>query len=263
MSYFNGDRYLVSTPAAHLHRPLARIQPVLAKAGTPDIDLKELANLIAETGELCDPIIVESPEQWQRVISELGDDIDAILPVSITAYPTEIWNSHPKPLVDRKIPVIFWPIIKYNEPNFWRWSARDMLRSLGVTVHLVKSNRQGLALLRALAMKRMLANSSLLLFGEQNFPWNANDAGHLTTLRFGTKLQVLPLSDFRSKAAGYRNSEVAEVWQARKARYRETGVTAEDLQIALRTYMAIKELLEEHKALGFGVKLLWRINHRR
>jgi hypothetical protein len=65
-------------------------------------------------------------------VAGLDDRTDAILPVSIAAYPTEVWNSHPRPLVRRGLPLIFWSILRYDEPDFWRWSARDMLQSLGV-----------------------------------------------------------------------------------------------------------------------------------
>ena len=253
MTSLNTERFLVAPPPAYLTRPLLRLQPVLAKRGTPDIDLTALAGMIAGTAELCEPIIVESPAHWAAAIAALGDDVDAILPVSITAYPTEIWNSHPQPLIERGLPVIFWPIIQYDEPNFWRWSARDFLRALGVTVHLVKSNAQGLALLRALAMKRMLATAKLVVFGLQNFPWNANAAGHLVTRTFGTQLRVRALADFRAHAASASDAEVAEVWNARKGRYVEKAVRPDDLQTAVRTYLGIKAVLEEEQALGFGV----------
>lgn len=247
------ERFLASTPPAYLTRPLLKLQPVLAKRGTPDIDLDALAELIAGSAVLTEPIIVESPEHWAREIGNLGEEIDAILPVSITAYPTEIWNSHPQPLIDRGLPVVFWPIIHYDEPNFWRWSARDFLRALGVSVHLVKSNRQGIALLRALAMKRFLATSRLVVFGRQNFPWNANAAGHLVTNTFGTQIVVRELEEFRARAANHSDLEIAELWKERKGRYIEKNVRTEDLRTALRTYMGIKDVLEEEQALGFGV----------
>lgn len=47
---------------------------------------------------------------------------------------TLAWNSHAQPLIDRGLPVIFWSLVKYEEPDFWRWSACDFLRTLGVHV---------------------------------------------------------------------------------------------------------------------------------
>ena len=107
----------------------------------------------------------------------LGQDIDAILPLSIPAYPTEVWNSNPEPLAERGVPVVFWCLPEHDEPDFWRWSARDMLSSLGIDIHLVENRRHGLALLRSLALRRQLQGASLVVFGVQNFPWNAHAAG--------------------------------------------------------------------------------------
>jgi hypothetical protein len=50
--------------------------------------------------------------------------------------------------------VVFWcsgP--EYDEPDFWRWSARDLLESpVGIAVHLVDSRRHGFGVAaRALA----------------------------------------------------------------------------------------------------------------
>jgi hypothetical protein len=71
--------------------------------------------------------------------------VDAILPISIPAYPTEVWNSHPQVLVERRLPVSFWSLLEYNEPDFGRWAARDMLQTLGVDVHLEWQNFARLA----------------------------------------------------------------------------------------------------------------------
>jgi hypothetical protein len=192
------DRYLAGEPPSWLRRPLAKIQPVLAKEGKPNIDVAKLAKKIEGSGVLNEMVAIKSPEHWKKVIKGLGKDVDGILPVSITAYPTEIWNSHPQPLVDRQLPFIFWPLIEYDEPDFWRWSARDFLRALGVDVHIVKNHCQGIALLRALAMKRFLAKSRIVVFGEQNFPWNAHAAGHLVRKSLGTEIIVRPLADLRT-----------------------------------------------------------------
>ncbi len=249
----NTDRYLAVEPRPWLRRPLAKLQPVLAKEGKPNIDVAKLAERIEGSGVLNEMIAIKSPEHWAKVIKGLGRDVDGILPVSITAYPTEIWNSHPQPLVDRKLPFIFWPLIDYDEPDFWRWSARDFLRALGVDVHIVKNQRQGIALLRALAMKRFLAKSKIVVFGEQNFPWNANAAGHLIKKSLGTGIVVRPIEDIRKLYRKFSDSALEKIWDERKDRYVVKTVKPEDLRTALRTYLGIKTILEEEKALGFGV----------
>ena len=38
---------------------------------------------------------------WPNGASAQAPETDAILPLSIPAYPTEVWNSHPQPLVAR------------------------------------------------------------------------------------------------------------------------------------------------------------------
>jgi L-fucose isomerase-like protein len=247
------QRFLAVEPAEFLSRPLARIQPILATRGRPTIDTKVLAGRIAGYGVLNEVIPVESPEHWGRVVRGIAPEVDAILPLSIPAYPTEVWNSHPQPLVDRKLPLIFWPLIEYDEPDFWRWSARDLLRALGVQARIVRNEKEGIALLAALAMKRMLASSRIVVFGEQNFPWNANAAGHLMTESLGTRILVRPLSDIRERAAAVSEPDIDELWESRKGRYVVKSVRDGELRQALRTTIAIRAILREERALGFGV----------
>jgi L-fucose isomerase-like protein len=246
-------RYLAGTPAEWLCRPAVRLQPVLAKAGTPNIDLAKLGRIVEGAGSVAPVIAIDSPEHWSRVIGGLGTDVDAILPVSIAAYPTEVWNSHPQPLVQRGLPFVFWSLLAYDEPDFWRWSARDFLRAMGVEVHLVRDNANGLALLRALAMRRMLRNSKLVVFGEQNFPWNAPAGGHLVTESLGTRIVVRPMADIRGRYGKFSDAQVDEVWAQRAGRYVVGAVRPGELRQALRTYLAVREILQEEKALGFGV----------
>lgn len=247
------ERFLIAEPPEYLVRPPAKLQPILAKQGKPNIDVNTLAGIIAGCGTLEEMIVVESPEHWKAAVHSLGDDIDAILPVSIPAYPTEVWNSYPQPLLERGLPVIFWPLIEHDEPDFWRWSARDFLRALGVDVRLIKSNREGLAYLRALGMKRLLTDSRLVVFGAQNFPWNAHAAGHLIKEGVGTEIVVRALDDIRERYGCYSDAEIEAVWAARQSRYVEKDVTAAALKQALRTYLSIKSILEEERALGLGV----------
>jgi len=246
-------RFLINEPPAYLRRPVVNLQPVLAKQGQMNIDLARLAGVIDGVGRVLDPVVITSPEHWASVIGGLGAEVDGILPVSISAYPTEIWNSHPQPLVARQLPLVFWSILQFDEPDFWRWSARDFLQALGIDVHLVRHNRHGLALLRALAMKRFLAQAKIVVFGEQNFPWNATDGGQLVTESLGTRIIVRSLADMRDRYAQFSDEEVACVWAERKGRYIEQDVRPDQLMNAVRTYLAIKSILEEEQALGFGV----------
>jgi L-fucose isomerase-like protein len=172
--------------------------------------------------------------------------------MSIPAYPTEVWNSHPQPLVERGLPVIFWPLMKYDEPDFWRWSARDFLRALGADVHIARNTAHGITLLKSLAMKRFLKQSKIVTFGEQNFPWNANAAGHLFRESLGIEIVVRPISDIRQRCERFSDAEVSELWKRRKGRYVEKGGKPEELRQAIRTYFAIKSILEEQKACAFG-----------
>lgn len=247
-------RYLAGPVPARLKRPTVRLQPIAAKdGGEPNIDLAALAGQIGSLGEVLPTIAVRSPQHWADTLRGLGPDVDAILPVSIAAYPTEIWNSHPQPLVERGLPFLFWSILKYDEPDFWRWSAADFLRTLGADVHLVRGNRHGAALLRSLAMRRFLRGTSLVVFGEQNFPWNAHVAGRFVTESLGTRIVVRPLADIRAQSAGISDDAVEAVWAERQARYEAVSVRPEDLRQAVRTYLAIRRILEEEQALGFGV----------
>lgn len=246
-------RFLRGPVASHLRRPLATLQPFLARPGKPTVDIPRLQRELQGLARILPMIEVRSPEHWVEAVGSLGAEVDAILPVSVPAYPTEVWNSHPEPLVRRRLPVVFWPLMEYDEPDFWRWSARDMLQALGVNVFLVPSLADGKALVKALATRRFLSESRLVVFGEQNFPWNATSAGHLVTEHLGTKIDVLPLADFRDRRSAFSDTEVREAWEAHSARFVRKDVRPEELDIAIRTYLAIRSILEERRAFGFGV----------
>jgi len=249
----DAKRYLISEPPPHLKRPPARLQPIQATEGTPTVDVARLAEAVANVAVVEPAIVVESPRHWAQAVHELGAEVDAILPISIPAYPTEVWNSHPQPLIDRGLPLVFWPLMDYDEPDFWRWSARDFLRALGVEVHIVHSHDHGVALLKALAMKRFLADAAIVVIGEQNFPWNAAAGGHLVTESLGTRVAVRPLSDMRDRYDAVTDGQIDELWAERRGRYEERDVRPGELKQAIRTYFALKAILEEEGAMGFGV----------
>ena len=248
------QRFLVEKRPLHLEYPLARLQPIQAKPGKPSVDVARLQKLLSGVANVNEMIAIESPEHWQSTICALDDSIDAILLVSIPAYPTEVWNSHPQALVERDLPVIFWSLLDYEEPDFWRWAARDMLSTLGVDVHLVRNNREGISLLKALALRRFLSTSRMAVFGKQNFPWNAHAVGDRMTRRLGTKIIVHSLEDMRACYPRFSAAEIEDVRATRlPTRYVQQDVRTEDLDQAIRTYLAIREILEEEKAIGFGV----------
>jgi hypothetical protein len=236
-----------------LQRPLVTIQPIQAQAGKPTVDIARLEREVTGIARVLPIIEVKSPAHWNAAVRGLGDEVDAIIPVSVPAYPTEVWNSHPEVLVERGIPVVFWPLMEFDEPDFWRWSARDMLQALGVKVFLVPSVADGESLLKALGTRRFFAGSRLVVFGEQNFPWNATSAGHLVTQGMGTKIDVLPLAAIRDRRSSYSDAMVRDAWDTHASRFIRKDVREDQLDIALRTYLAIRSILEERKAFGFGV----------
>ena len=248
------QRYLLGAPQPHLQRPVAVLQPFLAKEGKPNIDISRLSQILTGLARLNDMVAVQSPAHWEAALAGLPDNVDAILPVSIPAYPTEIWNSHPAALVERRLPVVFWPLLDYDEPDFWRWSARDMLRSLGVEVYIPQNNHEAGILLKALAMKRMLRTSKMVVFGDQNFPWNANAASGPLTRHLGTRVVVRPLKDLRERYPKFSTDAVQQVISERLAgRYLIRDVRGPELEQAVRTSLAIREILEEEGAFGFGL----------
>ncbi|RPI34489.1 MAG: hypothetical protein EHM70_02725 [Chloroflexota bacterium] len=248
------SRYLAFPPLPHLQRPLACIQPILARPGKPSVDVDLLRSLLKGYATVNEIIPVQSPEHWNHLIHNLDDSVDAILPLSNPAYPTEIWNSHPQALIDRGIPLVFWSLLDHDEPDFWRYAARDMLHTLGATVHIVRNTQEGIALVKSMAMKRFLEQSKVVVFGEQNFPWNANAVGHRVAKNLGTQIIVRPLLDIRSQYPRFSPAGIQELWEKRRHnRYVEKGVRPEELSQALCTYLAIRAILEEEQAIGFGV----------
>jgi len=247
------SRFLIGTPEMSLRRPLARIQPVQAKEGTPNIDTDKLRNAVDGIGVVEPTIAVKSPEHWLKEVQQIGPEVDALIPISVAALPTEVWNSHPQALIEKGLPVLFWSLTSTNEPDMWRWSASDMLRALGVNVRLIKNAKEGLLVLKALAVKRQLRNSTFVVFGEQNFPWNANAVGHLVTEKLGTRISVRPISDIQKRYERIAEKEVREFWETRRARYTEKTVREGELDQGIRTCLAIRSILSEERALGFGV----------
>jgi hypothetical protein len=114
----------------------------------------------------------------------------------------------------------------------------------------VKGRRHGEALVRGLALKRFLGDSRLVVFGEQNFPWNATAASHLVTRSLGTRVLVHHIEDIRARSSRASDAEVDALWLERRGRYVERGVAPVELRQALRTYLAVRSILEEEKALG-------------
>jgi L-fucose isomerase-like protein len=150
---------------------------------------------------------------------------------------------------------VFWSLLEHDEPDFWRYAARDMLRTLGAEVHIVRNHAEGVTLMKALAMKRFLRQSKIVVFGEQNFPWNASAAGDRVTQSLGLQIAIRSLEDFRARYAKFSDADVDRVWEVRcsSGRYREQGVRLADRRQAVRTYLAIREVLQEENAIGFGV----------
>lgn len=253
-SPIDARRFLLREPPVHLRRPLARIQPIQVREGKPNVDINAIRKAVAGVAVINDVIAAKGPEHWAQIVRGLGPDIDGIIPISIPAYPTELWNSHPQPLVERGLPFIFWSLVGYDEPDFWRWSAKDFLTALGVPVHLVRHQAHGVALLKSLAMKRYLRGAKLLLVGEQNFPWNATAGGHLFKQSLGMEMVVRPLAEMRERAKQHSAKEIEATWTERRGRY-ETGrgLLPEYLREGVRTYLGVRDLLEETGAMGFGV----------
>jgi L-fucose isomerase-like protein len=248
------QRFLVEQQPCHLQFTPAHLQPIQAKPGSPSVDVARLKQLLQGVAIINDIIEIQSPEHWQDAVRTLDNTVDAILPVSIPAYPTEVWNSHPQVLVERGLPVIFWSLLDYDEPDFWRWAARDMLHTLGVDVHLIRNSREGIALLKALSLKRFLRDSRMVVIGKQNFPWNAHAVGDRVTRQLGPDVIVHSLEDMRSRYPKFTVADIQAVRATRLPhRYEEQGVRTEELDQAIRTYLAIRDILEEEKALGFGV----------
>lgn len=247
-------RFLIEKQPDHLQSAPVRLQPIQARPGNPSVDVTRLAQILQGVAIINDMIAIQSPEHWQDTIRALDDSVDAILPVSIPAYPTEVWNSHPQVLVERAVPVIFWSLLDYEEPDFWRWAARDMLKTLGVDVHLIRNSSEGIALLKAMSLKRFLCGSRMVVLGEQNFPWNAHAVGDRLTCKLGTKIVVHSLDNMRGRYSKFTATDIQNVRATRlPQRYEEQGVQADALDQAIRTYLAIREILEEERALGFGV----------
>jgi hypothetical protein len=250
----NRSRFLYTAPVKQTQRPRACIQPIQAASGRAQNSIEQIRSSLSDSARVLDPIPIQSSSHWEETVLNLDTSVDALLLSSIPAYPTEIWNSHPEPLVKRNVPVWFWPLLDHDEPDFWRWAARDMLTALGVDVWLVKSVRQGKALARAVGLKRWLPSSRLVVFGTQNFPWNATAAGHLITEQLGTEIVVKPLDAFRDLYPDISDQQVNQVIHHRLGtRYQIRDVRQSDLEQAVRTYLAIRRVLETEQACGMGV----------
>jgi hypothetical protein len=252
--YQDTKRFLFEPPADFLQMPATSLMPILARPGTPSVDLQKLKLILGDVANINPMVTVQSATHWEKIITNLDDSVDAILPLSNPAYPTEFWNSDPKPLVERGLPILFWSLMEHDEPDFWRFAAHDLLRTLGAEVYIVHNNAEGASLVKALAMRRFLRTSRLVVFGDQNFPWNAHAVGDRVTRSLGLKIIVRSIEDFRALYQHISDAEVAQYWTTRKnQRYNDQDVSFEDRVQAVRTALAIRTILQEEQAIGFGV----------
>ena len=249
----NRKRHLVTVPPDYLRCPAAQLQPIVAQEGEIMTDLDALGELLGDAGTLRPLIMVKSPKHWADTVKSIDEGVDAILLFSIPALPNEVWNSHPTPLVERNLPIIFWSLLDFDEQDMWRWAATDFLRSLGVMVYLPVDNHGAVIVARSLAMKRFFHGSRIVVFGKQNFPWNANAHGDMFKKSLGFDIVVRSLQDFRDTYDRITDAQVDAVWQQRKERYLEKGVRKLELEKAIRIYLAIKPVLEKEEALAYGV----------
>ncbi len=67
------ERSLMVPLREHLSRPLATIQPVLARKGKPTVDLDRLEKEVRGIARVLPVIEIQSPEHWTQVIQSLGD----------------------------------------------------------------------------------------------------------------------------------------------------------------------------------------------
>ena len=237
----------------YLELPKIVVQPIQAREGTPSVDVGKVAELVGNGAHFRDLICIRNREHWEQVIGNLPSDVDAVMLVSSPCYPTEIWNEAPEPLVRRGLPILFWPLVQHDEPDFWKWSCADLLRALGCKVHLIESNHEGCILLRAMAVKKFLARSRMVVFGKQNFPWNAFSGAKGIEKSIGLQLVVKSLEDFRKAGKAHSDEELLAYWKERQGRYVDNIPQRPELLTALRTWFGIRDILDAEQAIGFGV----------
>jgi hypothetical protein len=73
------------------------------------------------------------------------------------------------------------------------------------------------------------------------------------TEQLGTRLVVKQISDIRRRYERFTGDEVRTYWQSRQARYVKETVREEEFEQSIRTCLAIRSILLEERALGFGV----------
>lgn len=250
----NTKRFLATIPSDHLQSPKSQLVPILGRPGTPSVNLGQLELLLEDLAEIRPLITIQSPAHWEKVINNLDETVDAVLPLSNPAYPTEIWNADPQPLVERGLPVLFWSLLEHDEPDFWRYAARDMLQTLGVSVYLINNNAEGISLVKALSVRRFFNQSKFVVFGEQNFPWNAYAVGDRLEQSLGIKTMVRSIEDIRAHYPALSEAEMNRYWESRQVgRYHIQDVDPDQLSQAVRTTLAIRAILMEEQAIGFGV----------
>ena len=236
-----------------LELPQLVVQPIQAREGTPSVDVGKVAQLVGSGAKFLDLICIRDREHWEQVVGNLPQEVDAVMLVSNPCYPTEIWNEAPEPLVRRSLPILFWPLVQHDEPDFWKWSCADLLRALGCKVHLIERNHEGVILLKAMAVKKFLAKSRMVVFGKQNFSWNAFAGAKGIEESLGLQLVVKSLADFRQAGEKYTDAELLDYWSKRQGRYLDDIPQKPELVTALRTWFGIRDILDAEKAIGFGV----------
>ena len=63
----------------YLQVPKIKIQPILAREGKPSVDVAEVAAMAGDNVIFNDLVCIKSTEHWNQVVSNLPDDVDAII----------------------------------------------------------------------------------------------------------------------------------------------------------------------------------------
>jgi len=148
----------------------------------------------------------------------------------------------------------------------WDWEIIKYLRTEGVDVIAPYNMEQTKNLARALAVKRDLQSSKLLVYqdnpGEgfqpeifKRFYWWEDECTQRMQEKFGVELEKRSFKTMASEAMEIPDQEAEETWQEWQDRLNLGDITTRQRNSALKVYLKLKEALSEDpgiKAMGIN-----------
>ena len=235
----------------------AKLVPIYFKtADDPDfaIQLQKLHQLLANEAEILEPVLLgaELPDTdgviFPQMLGEAFRELDKI-------------KKLPQPLL-----VV---TSEFGTVSMWDWEINSYLSAKGVKVvgppNLTKTKQ----VCRALALRRQLKTSKLLVFQDEpasngfqddifkRFYWWEPECIDAIESKFGVSIVQKSFKQLSANAEAFSDQAAQTVWDEKKARYPVGNISSRSILSAVKIYMAVKaELDKDPDVISVGINCL-------